>query len=118
MSTVKEPDIAKALAAMGTESEQDDKVDGKSDEKTEDEKRDEEDILADLDEEVEVKKIVLHLTQYPDNLTLYDLYYFMFAPTLCYELNFPRAFSIRKRFVLKRALELVSQKSLYIMKLL
>lgn len=30
------------------------------------------------------------LTKYPDNLTLKDLFYFMLAPTLCYELNFPR----------------------------
>ncbi|KAG7254188.1 hypothetical protein CRUP_030431 [Coryphaenoides rupestris] len=28
---------------------------------------------------------------YPGNLTIRDLYYFMFAPTLCYELNFPRS---------------------------
>jgi hypothetical protein len=30
------------------------------------------------------------LVKYPDNLTLKDLFYFLFAPTLCYELNFPR----------------------------
>lgn len=30
------------------------------------------------------------LVQYPDNLSLKDLYYFLVAPTLCYELNFPR----------------------------
>ncbi len=53
-------------------------------------------------------KIYISVTQYPDNLTLADLYFFMFAPTLCYEINFPRTFSIRKRFLLKRLLELVS----------
>ncbi|XP_041375125.1 diacylglycerol O-acyltransferase 1-like isoform X2 [Gigantopelta aegis] len=44
---------------------------------------------------------------YPDNLTLSDLYYFIFAPTLCYELNFPRSARIRKRFLLKRILEML-----------
>ncbi|EUB63202.1 Diacylglycerol O-acyltransferase [Echinococcus granulosus] len=58
-------------------------------------------------EEPDLNKIFLRLTKYPDNLTLGDLYYFMFAPTLCYELNFPRTFSIRKRFLLKRMLELL-----------
>lgn len=37
------------------------------------------------------------LVQYPDNLNFADLYYFIFAPTLCYELNFPRTQRIRKR---------------------
>lgn len=47
------------------------------------------------------------LTQYPENLTLKDLFYFLLAPTLCYELNFPRTTRIRKRFLLKRCLEVV-----------
>lgn len=42
---------------------------------------------------------------YPDNLTQKDLYYFMAAPTLCYELNFPRNTRIRKRFLLRRLAE-------------
>lgn len=37
------------------------------------------------------------LVQYPDNLNLRDLYYYILAPTLCYELNFPRTQRIRKR---------------------
>lgn len=41
------------------------------------------------------------LVQYPDNLTLPDLYYFLAAPTLCYELNFPRSQRIRKRSVVQ-----------------
>jgi len=45
--------------------------------------------------------------QYPDNLNLKDLYYFAFAPTLCYELNFPRSARIRKRFLIKRLVEMV-----------
>lgn len=47
------------------------------------------------------------LVQYPDNLTVKDLYYFIAVPTLCYELNFPRSQRIRKRFLLKRAAETV-----------
>ncbi|KAK2144501.1 hypothetical protein LSH36_750g00044 [Paralvinella palmiformis] len=47
------------------------------------------------------------LVSYPDNLTLSDLYYFMFAPTLCYELNFPRSERIRKRFLAKRIFEMI-----------
>lgn len=39
--------------------------------------------------------------------SLPDLYYFLFAPTLCYELNFPRSPRIRKRFLLRRLLEMV-----------
>ncbi|VDK33373.1 unnamed protein product [Taenia asiatica] len=58
-------------------------------------------------EELGSNKIFIHLTKYPDNLTLGNLFYFMLAPTLCYELNFPRTFSIRKRFLLKRVLELL-----------
>jgi len=47
------------------------------------------------------------LVTYPDNLSLRDLYYFMLAPTLCYELNFPRTTRIRKTFLLRRLLEVV-----------
>ncbi|XP_074058253.1 diacylglycerol O-acyltransferase 1 [Macrotis lagotis] len=44
---------------------------------------------------------------YPANLTYGDLYYFLFAPTLCYELNFPRSPRIRKRFLLRRLFEML-----------
>jgi len=47
------------------------------------------------------------LVEYPENLNHRDLYYFMFAPTLCYELNFPRSERIRKRFLIKRLIEMV-----------
>lgn len=47
------------------------------------------------------------LVQYPDNLSIHDLMYFLAAPTLCYELNFPRTSRIRKRFLLKRLLEVI-----------
>ncbi|OTF81552.1 hypothetical protein BLA29_005984 [Euroglyphus maynei] len=48
------------------------------------------------------------LVQYPDNLTISDIYYFIFVPTLCYELNFPRTERIRKRFLFKRLFEVVN----------
>ncbi|CAH8437539.1 unnamed protein product [Dicrocoelium dendriticum] len=48
-----------------------------------------------------------HYVFYPDNITLGDLYYFIFAPTLCYELNFPRTLVIRRVFVLKRLSEVI-----------
>jgi diacylglycerol O-acyltransferase-1 len=47
------------------------------------------------------------LIEYPDNLSLRDLLYFLLAPTLCYELNFPRTTRIRKRFLIKRIMEVV-----------
>ena len=49
------------------------------------------------------------IVRYPNNLHLNDMYYFIFAPTLCYELNFPRNERIRKRFLMKRLLEIVSE---------
>uniref|UniRef100_A0A674EIK1 Diacylglycerol O-acyltransferase 1a n=1 Tax=Salmo trutta TaxID=8032 RepID=A0A674EIK1_SALTR len=44
---------------------------------------------------------------YPGNLTHRDIYYFVFAPTLCYELNFPRSPRIRKSFLLRRLFEML-----------
>lgn len=52
-------------------------------------------------------KDVVSLVHYPDNLSFSDLLYFLCAPTLCYELNFPRTSRIRKRFLLKRMLEVI-----------
>lgn len=51
-------------------------------------------------------------TQYIENFSICiylftDLAYFMCAPTLCYELNFPRSARIRKRFLAKRLIEMV-----------
>nr|XP_014353467.1 PREDICTED: diacylglycerol O-acyltransferase 1-like isoform X1 [Latimeria chalumnae]XP_014353468.1 PREDICTED: diacylglycerol O-acyltransferase 1-like isoform X1 [Latimeria chalumnae]XP_014353469.1 PREDICTED: diacylglycerol O-acyltransferase 1-like isoform X1 [Latimeria chalumnae]XP_014353470.1 PREDICTED: diacylglycerol O-acyltransferase 1-like isoform X1 [Latimeria chalumnae] len=48
----------------------------------------------------------LSRTKYPLNLTLKDLYYFLKAPTLCYQLNFPRMKWIRGQFLVKRLLEM------------
>uniref|UniRef100_A0A8C0L8F7 O-acyltransferase n=1 Tax=Canis lupus dingo TaxID=286419 RepID=A0A8C0L8F7_CANLU len=47
------------------------------------------------------------LASLPPSLPPADLYYFLFAPTLCYELNFPRSPRIRKRFLLRRLLEML-----------
>ncbi|XP_030637255.1 diacylglycerol O-acyltransferase 1b [Chanos chanos] len=44
---------------------------------------------------------------YPGNLSLRDMYYFIFAPTLCYELNFPRSERIRIGFLLRRLFEML-----------
>uniref|UniRef100_A0A674N603 O-acyltransferase n=1 Tax=Takifugu rubripes TaxID=31033 RepID=A0A674N603_TAKRU len=45
---------------------------------------------------------------YPGNLTIRDMYYFVFAPTLCYELNFPRSPSVRVGFLLRRLCEMAT----------
>lgn len=47
------------------------------------------------------------IVHYPDNLNLRDILYYICAPTLCYELNFPRTSRIRKRFLIKRIIEVV-----------
>lgn len=52
-------------------------------------------------------KDVVAIVKYPNNLRFGDLIYFLSAPTLCYELNFPRTTRIRKRFLLKRLLEVI-----------
>ncbi|XP_035475870.2 diacylglycerol O-acyltransferase 1 [Scophthalmus maximus] len=44
---------------------------------------------------------------YPGNLTHRDMYYFVFAPTLCYQLNFPRSPRIRVRFLMRRLFEML-----------
>ena len=49
----------------------------------------------------------LQLVRYPDNLTVHNMYFFMLAPTLCYELNFPRSPHIRWRFLGRRAVEVI-----------
>ncbi|XP_068995539.1 diacylglycerol O-acyltransferase 1b [Embiotoca jacksoni] len=48
-----------------------------------------------------------HKVCYPGNLTIRDIYYFVFAPTLCYELNFPRSPKIRMSFLLRRLFEML-----------
>lgn len=71
--------------------------------------------LADNDSDKEKNKKVMNATSdpgvkpvsWPDNLSIGDIYYFWCAPTLCYELNFPRTARTRKLFLLRRALEVV-----------
>jgi diacylglycerol O-acyltransferase-1 len=48
-----------------------------------------------------------HLVTYPYNITASNMAYFMLAPTLCYELNFPRSPRIRRWFLAKRLIEIV-----------
>ncbi|CAF0732171.1 unnamed protein product [Didymodactylos carnosus] len=52
------------------------------------------------------------LVKYPDNLSLKDLYYFLFAPTLCYELNYPRTTGIHKNSLVRRLCEILFLSSL------
>lgn len=47
------------------------------------------------------------IINYPENLTYSNLYYFAVAPTLCYEINFPRSDRIRKSFLIRRCTEMV-----------
>ena len=46
--------------------------------------------------------------EYPYNLSYRNLYYFMFAPTLCYEPSYPKTKSINKVYLARRVLEIVS----------
>eukprot|EP01147_Barroeca_monosierra_P009553 gene9553-1782_t len=43
--------------------------------------------------------------KYPLNLTFANMYYYLLAPTLCYELYFPRSNRIRYRFLMRRCFE-------------
>ncbi|KAG0602480.1 hypothetical protein M758_10G017000 [Ceratodon purpureus] len=45
--------------------------------------------------------------EYPDNLTIKNIAYFMLAPTLCYQLSYPRSETVRKGWVLRQAGKLV-----------
>ncbi|XP_067624814.1 diacylglycerol O-acyltransferase 1 isoform X2 [Eurosta solidaginis] len=60
-------------------------------------------VFFDADVDEDIPKLV----QYPENLSYKDLLYFLLAPTLCYELNFPRTTRVRKRFLFKRLLEVL-----------
>lgn len=53
------------------------------------------------------KSELMQAVVYPNNLTLGNMYYFIFAPTLCYELNYPRTQRIRKWFLAKRIGEIL-----------
>uniref|UniRef100_H2YCG3 O-acyltransferase n=1 Tax=Ciona savignyi TaxID=51511 RepID=H2YCG3_CIOSA len=47
------------------------------------------------------------IIQYPYNLSYRNLLYFMAAPTLCYEANYPRTSGINKSYLMRRALEIL-----------
>jgi hypothetical protein len=64
--------------------------------------------LLDEDEEYLVESMEPQI-DYPENLTLRHLYFFIALPTLCYEINFPRSDRIRKRFLMRRVAEIVSR---------
>lgn len=68
-------------------------------------RRDQETSKKMLQDNEELKK--QNLVWYPSNLTFLDMLYFLWAPTLCYELNFPRRPNIRKIFLLRRLIESV-----------
>lgn len=55
-----------------------------------------------------MRSIPQHFSRAPLSLSP-DMYYFVFAPTLCYELNFPRSPSIRPGFLLRRLCEMASE---------
>lgn len=48
----------------------------------------------------DIKNMEAPFLQYPQNLTLGNLLYFCIAPTLCYQLNYPRSPKIRWNYVL------------------
>eukprot|EP00897_Mesotaenium_endlicherianum_P002865 jgi/Mesen1/2606/ME000166S01728 len=47
------------------------------------------------------------VVQYPDNITVRNMLYFLFAPTLCYQLGYPRSRHVRKGWVFRQLLVLV-----------
>ncbi|KAL2608149.1 hypothetical protein R1flu_026722 [Riccia fluitans] len=44
---------------------------------------------------------------YPDNISIKDISYFMIAPTLCYQLGYPQKKTIRKGWILRQTLKLL-----------
>ena len=61
--------------------------------------------MSDEEEPKDQKSLLV----YPDNLTLANLYYFCLAPTLCYELNYPKTCRVRKLFLMRRISEVPAQ---------
>ena len=48
----------------------------------------------------------LTVPQYPGNVSLFSYCYFLLAPTLCFQLKYPRTQECRVSFVIKRSIEL------------
>jgi diacylglycerol O-acyltransferase-1 len=62
----------------------------------------------------EVKDLQPPFLQYPQNISFVNLLYFCVAPTLCYQLNYPRSPSIRWRYVATILLRMLVVASLII----
>lgn len=55
----------------------------------------------------EIEDIEAPYISYPVNLTYVNIFYFCIAPTLCYQLNYPRSASIRIRYLLSIVIRLL-----------
>jgi len=55
----------------------------------------------------EIKDLEPPFTHYPANINLLDILYFSVAPTLCYQLNYPRLKTIRWKYVASLVLRLL-----------
>ena len=56
---------------------------------------------------MDVRNLEPPFVQYPQNLTLLDIAYFNVAPTLCYQLNYPRSPRIRWNYIITILVRLV-----------
>lgn len=54
-----------------------------------------------------VEAALLALSKYPENISLRNMGLYMLFPTLCYELEYAQTNRIRKRFLIKRIIELI-----------
>lgn len=57
--------------------------------------------------ETNLKIIIEYRKNWMELLSRKRLYYFLFAPTLCYQISYPRSPTIRIVWLLKRVVELV-----------
>ena len=62
----------------------------------------------------EIKDLEQPYLQYPANITFSNILYFSLAPTLCYQLNYPRSPKIRRKYVLTLLFRLAVTASLII----
>lgn len=63
---------------------------------------------------LEIKDLEAPVVQYPQNLTVGNLAYFCVAPTLCYQMNYPRSKEIRWKYVFTLVFRLIFVGSLII----
>ncbi len=57
--------------------------------------------------EYNLQLLKMYKTEWEEFITHGRLWYFIFAPTLCYQLKYPRTSSIRKDWLAKRFVEFV-----------